>query len=88
MLTTLPWGWYTDPETLRREQARIFRSAWAYAGHLGRLPQPGSFFTTTVGLTPIVVTRTREGELGAFLNICRHRGFPVAQGDGRRADRW
>jgi len=85
MLTTLPWGWYTDPETLRREQARIFRSAWAYAGHLGRLPQPGSFFTTTVGLTPIVVTRTREGELGAFLNICRHRGFPVAQGDGRRA---
>ena len=83
MLTTLPWDWYTDPETLRREQQRIFRSAWAYAGHLGRLSEPGSFFTTTVGMTPIVVTRGRDGELGAFLNICRHRGFPVAQGEGR-----
>ena len=85
MLTTLPWGWYTDPETLRLEQARIFRSAWAYAGHLGRLAEPGSFFTTTVGMTPMVVTRSRGGELAAFLNICRHRGFPVAQGEGRRA---
>jgi choline monooxygenase len=85
MLTTLPWDWYTDPETLRREQARIFRSAWAYAGHLGQVPEPGSFFTTTVGMTPIVVTRTRGDELHAFLNICRHRGFPVAQGEGRRA---
>ena len=62
MLTTLPWDWYTDPETLRREQQRIFRSAWAYAGHLGRLSEPGSFFTTTVGMTPIVVTRRRDGE--------------------------
>jgi phenylpropionate dioxygenase-like ring-hydroxylating dioxygenase large terminal subunit len=85
VLTSLPWDWYTEPETLRREQERIFRSAWQYAGHRGRLAEPGSFFTTNVGMTPIVVTRTREDELHAFLNVCRHRGFPVAQGEGRRA---
>jgi choline monooxygenase len=85
VLTTLPWDWYTDPETLRREQERIFRSAWAYAGHRGQLAEPGSFFTTTVGMTPLVVTRTRDDELRAFLNVCRHRGHPVAQGEGRRA---
>jgi choline monooxygenase len=30
------------------------------------------------------VTRARDGELRAFLNVCRHRGFTVADGQGRR----
>ena len=84
METTLPYRWYTDPEILRREQERIFRSAWQYAGHTGQLPEPGSFFTASSGRTPVVVTLARDGELRAFLNVCRHRGYPVAEGSGRR----
>jgi len=45
---------------------------------------PGSFFTTRAGRTPIVVTRARDGVLRGFLNVCRHRGFPVADGAGSR----
>jgi carnitine monooxygenase subunit len=30
------------------------------------------------------VTRARDGELRAFLNVCRHRGFPVVEGAGKR----
>ena len=45
---------------------------------------PGTFFTGHAGRTPVVVTRADDGELRAFLNVCRHRGFPVAQGEGRR----
>jgi carnitine monooxygenase subunit len=82
--TTLPWSWYVDPEILRREQERIFRSAWQYAGHLGQLPEPGTFFTSRAGRLLVVVTRARDGELRAFLNVCRHRGFPLADGEGRR----
>src|SRR5437868_7311007 len=86
MRTPLPWAWYSDPETLRLEQARIFRSSWQYAGHVGQVSEPGSFFTVTVGMTPLVVTRAREDrQLRAFVNVCRHRGFPVAEGEGRRA---
>ena len=81
---TLPFDWYTDPELLRLEQDRIFRRAWQYVGHTGQLAEPGSFFTSAAGLVPIVVTRTREDELKAFVNVCRHRGFQVAQGDGKR----
>jgi phenylpropionate dioxygenase-like ring-hydroxylating dioxygenase large terminal subunit len=84
MERTLPYSWYSDPEILRHEQERIFRSAWQYVGHLGELPEPGTFVTTRCGRTPIVVTRARDDELRAFLNVCRHRGFPVAQGSGRR----
>ena len=29
---TLPWSWYSDTEQLRREQERIFRHGWQYAG--------------------------------------------------------
>ena len=81
---TLPYSWYSDPEILRREQERIFRSAWQYAGHLGELPEPGTYTTARAGRTPVVITRARDGELRAFLNVCRHRGFPVAEGSGRR----
>jgi len=81
---TLPYGWYSDPEILRREQERIFRPAWQYAGHLGEVPEPGTFLATRAGHVPIVITRARDGELRALLNVCRHRGFPLAEGRGQR----
>ena len=79
MQTSLPWSWYTDPEILRREQERIFRRAWQYVGHTGQVAAPGTYFAATAGLTPVVVTRAANGELRAFLNVCRHRGYQVAQ---------
>ena len=45
----------------------------------------GSFFTSTAGEIPVVVTRARDGQLRAFLNVCRHRGHVVASGGGKRA---
>jgi choline monooxygenase len=82
--STLPYSWYTDPEILRRERELIFRSAWHYVGHLGQLPEPGTYFAGRAGTTPIVVTRARDGELRAFVNVCRHRGTTVAEGQGKR----
>jgi choline monooxygenase len=81
---TLPYSWYSDAEILRREQERIFRSSWQYVGHVGELPEPGTYLTTRAGRGPVVVTRARDGVLRAFLNVCRHRGFPVASGFGKR----
>ena len=82
--STLPWSWYSDPDVLRRERERIFARTWQYAGHTGQTADPGSFFTAAAGDIPILVTRARDGELRAFLNVCRHRGHPVARGEGRR----
>ena len=82
---TLPWSWYSDPELLRREQERIFRHGWQYAGPAEHAAEPGDFFTCSVGDIPVVVTRDRDGELHALLNVCRHRGSLVAQGRGNRA---
>jgi len=80
---TLPYGWYTDPTILKRERERIFLPAWQYVGHVGQLAQPG-YFAAAVDRTPVVVTRDREGVVRAFVNVCRHRGFTVADGEGSR----
>ncbi len=84
MSETNPWFWYSDPDVFRAERDRIFRSAWHYVGHAGRLPEAPSYFACETGGIPAVVTRDGDGELRAFLNVCRHRGTVVAAGEGRR----
>ena len=81
---TYPWAWYTDPEVLALERERIFRPAWHYAGHLGQLAGPATYFASASGGLPAVVVRDRDGELRAFLNVCRHRGSELVSGQGRR----
>jgi phenylpropionate dioxygenase-like ring-hydroxylating dioxygenase large terminal subunit len=83
--STLPWSWYFDPEILRLEQDAIFRRTWQYVGHLGQVAEPGSFFAGRAGDVPVVVTRAQDGELRAFLNVCRHRGTVIVEGQGSRA---
>jgi phenylpropionate dioxygenase-like ring-hydroxylating dioxygenase large terminal subunit len=73
MAETLPWSWYSDPAVLRREQERIFRSAWQYVGHEGMVAESGDRFAAEAGDVAVLVVR--EGEaVRAFLNVCRHRG--------------
>ena len=84
MERTLPYAWYSDPDVLRREHERIFSPSWQYVGHTGLVPDPGTFFAGRAGRMPVLVTRALDGELRAFRNVCRHRGFPVAEGRGRR----
>jgi phenylpropionate dioxygenase-like ring-hydroxylating dioxygenase large terminal subunit len=82
---TIPFDWYSDPAVLRLERERIFRRAWQYAGRTDQAAGPGAFFTCDLGGVPVVVVRDEEGGLRAFLNVCRHRGSLVCEGEGRRA---
>jgi phenylpropionate dioxygenase-like ring-hydroxylating dioxygenase large terminal subunit len=82
---SLPWAWYADPDVLRREGERIFARTWQYVGHTGQVAENGTYFSSTAGQIPVVVTRARDGELRGFLNVCRHRGHVVVSGEGKRA---
>ncbi len=46
------------------------------------LPEVGSFIARTAALTPLLVTRSNDGTVRAFINACRHRGMQVASGTG------
>ena len=84
MSESLAWLAYSDPELTARERERIFARAWQYVGHLGELGDGPGYLASRVGDIPIVVTRDREGELRAFLNVCRHRGSVLATGAAGR----
>ncbi len=81
---TIPWSWYSDPAILAAEMERIFRCSWQYAGHLGELQGPGSYFASDTGPVPIVITIDGDGALRGFVNVCRHRGAIVATGAAKR----
>src|ERR1700757_1193584 len=81
---TFPARWYSDPDIYAFELERIFPRAWQYAGPIDSLSRPGDHVVCRVGHVPIVVTRDGHGELRAFINVCRHRAYPVAVEDGNR----
>jgi choline monooxygenase len=81
---TLPFSWYGDEAILREERTRIFARCWQYGGRAEQVAAPGSFLATDAGGVPLIVTRDREGELRAFLNVCRHRGAVLMEGCGER----
>lgn len=79
---TLPSEWYTDEELYRLERTAVFRRFWHYLGYVGRLREPGTFFTASLGHLPVIVARDDGGRIRAFVNVCQHRGTIVATGDG------
>lgn len=78
-LTRIPYDLYTDTAVTQQEQERIFRGAtWNYLCLDAELPDPGSYRTTFVGETPVVVVKDDDGEVYAFENRCAHRGALIA----------
>jgi phenylpropionate dioxygenase-like ring-hydroxylating dioxygenase large terminal subunit len=78
-LTRVPYAAYTDTGAARQEQERIFRGAtWNYLCLEAELPEAGSYRTTFVGDTPVIVVKDDDGEIYAFENRCAHRGALIA----------
>lgn len=65
---------YTDPNQLKQETDILFRNFPIILAHVSELAEPGDFLVNDDTGVPILATRGKEGELKAFLNVCRHRG--------------
>ncbi|GAA1986364.1 aromatic ring-hydroxylating dioxygenase subunit alpha [Catenulispora subtropica] len=74
LIPTLPGSSYTDPQIFALEQEMIFERMWFCAARSSDLDTPGKFQTVQVGRESVLVARSRDGGVNAFLNICRHRG--------------
>ena len=81
---TLPASWYWDEAIFARERDHIFARMWQYAGPVDWITQPGQYFPCKAGHTPLVVTRGDDGEVRAFVNVCRHRGCAVVKDRGNK----
>jgi len=76
----IPYAVFSSQAVYELEQERIFRGpTWSFLGLEAEIPNPGDFKSTFVGDTPVVMTRTQQGELAAWVNRCAHRGAQVCR---------
>ncbi|MCY3983784.1 MAG: aromatic ring-hydroxylating dioxygenase subunit alpha [Roseovarius sp.] len=78
----LPGIFYTSHEYFKRECATILRNGWHCVGRIDEIPNPGDYLTIQILNEPLLVVRVETGDICAYSNICRHRGMPLAEGDG------
>jgi benzoate/toluate 1,2-dioxygenase alpha subunit len=77
---------YSDPGLFELELEYIFGRTWIFLGLESQVPAPHDFCTAWIGRTPVLVSRDRDGRLGAYLNVCRHKGALLcreSQGNAR-----
>ncbi len=70
---------YIDPERFRREIDRVFHHLPLGLALSIELPAPGSYKAMTLMGKPIIVVRSEDGVVRAFINACRHRGAQLCQ---------
>jgi benzoate/toluate 1,2-dioxygenase alpha subunit len=70
---------YHDQEIFRQEMDLIFRRSWVYVAHESQIPLPGDYFTTHVGLEPVIVSRDDQAAINVLVNACRHRAAVVCR---------
>ncbi|MBC7544442.1 MAG: aromatic ring-hydroxylating dioxygenase subunit alpha [Candidatus Sericytochromatia bacterium] len=79
---------YFAPAFFDREYRALFRRLPLVIGPSSLVPQPGDFHTCDNYGLPVLLTRTADGTLQAFVNACTHRGARLVsaeQGCGRNA---
>jgi len=85
-ITTVPSASYTDPDVWAREMDLIFKRVPLMLALSCELAEPGTYKAMDAMGLPVLIVRDREGEARAFLNVCAHRGAPVAgEGHGKCA---
>ncbi|HWO94482.1 MAG TPA: aromatic ring-hydroxylating dioxygenase subunit alpha, partial [Dehalococcoidia bacterium] len=72
---------FTDPAIFEEEMERIFGRAWVYVGHVSEIAQAGDYKTSSIGRTPIILSRDQHGQIHVLVNACRHRANAVCRSD-------
>lgn len=76
----VPYRVFFDPDVYRHEQERVFRGpTWCYLALEAEIPKPGDFASTYIGDTSVVVNRSLDGTIHAFVNRCAHRGTTLVR---------
>ena len=74
---TLEQAFYASEAVYRHDIQNYWNKTWIWAGHECQIPKEGDFFLMDYGPESLIIARDREGQVGAFLNVCRHRGSRV-----------
>jgi Rieske 2Fe-2S family protein len=85
LVPTLPRSAYVDEGAWQAERERIFARQWVLAGRTSDVAAPGDFLRADVAGESVIVVRRDDDSLGAFYNVCRHRGAQLVDTCGADA---
>ena len=71
---SLPAPYFYDESIFQKERLNIFLRSWHLVAHVSELRAPGDFVTYDILDQSVIVTRSKEGGIHAFHNVCQHRG--------------
>lgn len=69
---------YVDQEIFELEMEHLFANTWIHVGHDSQVPNPGDYYTTTIGAQPIIMARHTDGVVHVMYNRCPHKGVKIA----------
>lgn len=75
---TVPARSYVDPDQWEAEIELIFKRVPLMLAFTAELPNPGDYKAMDAVGLPVLISRGKDGKVRAFLNVCSHRGAPVA----------
>jgi len=78
-----PGDWYTNEAFYKKEIENIFKKTWQPVVRKAELTEANSYVSGVTFGIPWVITRSDEGNLHAFYNVCSHKGREVVKGCGK-----
>lgn len=75
----IPSATYIDEEQWETEMRTIFLKVPLCLASTAQLREANSYIALEAVGRPVLITRSKDGKARAFLNVCSHRGAPVAE---------
>ena len=75
----LPNEHYISQEVFQQEKQQVLFDNWSGIGFGKDVPEPGDAKPVNFLGMPLLIVRDKDGSIGVFQNICRHRGMILVE---------
>ena len=79
----IPVTAYTDQAQFEQERQKLFLARPLIIGHETQIPAAGDAIVHDWLGLPLITVRDKSGQIGTFMNVCRHRGMRLVQDQGQ-----